>query len=254
MSLFKTRGNWRRGGFTLVELLVVIGIIAALIAILLPVLAKARVQAVQLKCASNQRQLLQACNQYCNEHRGYGPVCTYNDDASGQWISWFNRPFLGQYIQNKAETVEYDNTTTVIACPAYLTAGYMTPGMSRSDTGIGINVWDGAQVSRSTGLGPQVKWASFRRPTQLVIFSDVVTGSSWSAFYADQPWPGSGRDWLGNPAAVVSYRHGDYANVAFADGHVESFRGAANDPGSLTQNVGLDAAYRSGLVFYKALN
>jgi prepilin-type N-terminal cleavage/methylation domain-containing protein len=60
----------KRSGFTLVELLVVIGIIVALLAILLPALAAARESARRVKCLSNVRQLTAAWLMYAQEHRG----------------------------------------------------------------------------------------------------------------------------------------------------------------------------------------
>jgi prepilin-type N-terminal cleavage/methylation domain-containing protein/prepilin-type processing-associated H-X9-DG protein len=181
-------------GFTLVELLVVIGIIALLISVLLPALQGARKSAQTIKCAAAMRDIGNAVQMYTQENKGYmpplrtnGSAYTLGDDtlAAGQCY-WFN--FLAKYLTKtkvgRAATADRDSVEArrniFWSCPAW--NGYITTlagagGLVREQPGIGWNAFpeftasfpeDGAELGEGGTYGAYVgapsspdKWATF---------------------------------------------------------------------------------------------
>jgi prepilin-type N-terminal cleavage/methylation domain-containing protein/prepilin-type processing-associated H-X9-DG protein len=75
-----------RRAFSLIELLVVIGIIGVLVALLLPAIQAARESARRTQCANNMRQIGIAVINYCDVHQGLFPRTTHDSESKKAWI------------------------------------------------------------------------------------------------------------------------------------------------------------------------
>ena len=161
----------KRKAFTLVELLVVIGIIALLISILLPALAKARYQANLILCGSNLRQLGLAMNMYANENKGVIPLGYWWGNSAnnlynlngGQGLS-----FLG--VLNPARDTNPASSSLIRAFYCPLQTDDRVKYNTRQD-----NPWPAVTSTGwwgNTYLGFGVRPVGYQKPSQWVSASD----------------------------------------------------------------------------------
>ena len=112
----------RARGFTLVELLVVIGIIAVLVSILLPAMQKAREHSRRAQCASNLRQIGNGIQMYAGEFKGRIPIGFYDGNMNMMWAyqvwSGSQPTGLGLLVEGR-----YMDQPLVYYCPTNLEPG-----------------------------------------------------------------------------------------------------------------------------------
>ncbi len=192
----------RRKAFTLVELLVVIGIISVLIAMLLPALQKARAAAVALNCASNMRQAGIALAMYQHDNKGFLPL------PSSDMLVWQHRLF--KYIGGERP---YER----ICCPM------IDKEINGASTlTFGLNV-----VLVEFNLTMYKKTDRLKNTSKIILVADTKVRTPRLAL---NPWNSSfelmPKDNYPYTAYIMSgiadYRHSKKANVLYLDRHVSA--------------------------------
>ena len=268
-----------RLGFTLVELLVVIGIIAVLVGILLPVLGGARKKARQIKCLSNIRQLGIANQMYMNEFQDWnipygwgwtqnGPQAPQltppNPPASCARAGWGNLDTLAKFYHSPNP----GNGLFPIAaiCPdATLALTYSTSYNDENGYNIGMSYgmnttqldtgWPAAGDPANGNVGPPTYFSGWARqrvvaPAEKIQFIDaigsVATGGT-PPYTTRYFLPGYGESYYTDPqltntiSNIVCYRHSSGANALFFDGHAEwlTYTALECDPTNPATNLNL---------------
>jgi len=237
----------QRRAFTLVELLVVIGIIAVLIGILLPTLNKARRQAYISTCLSNQRQLVIAMIMYCQENKQTFPggvgwanidgVATYFGPFGGagnaglaDWDHSIRNPWACNRDEKLGPTwlAKYvKESRRVSACPEDIdfkeTGGSLV--MNRTSYWYPNSlqwkpkeIWNPFRIINKTVPQEPQKLTQVRYAAQKVVIIDRMTYHN-GRFLVDSdraPYPNTPGQALNN----TNIKH-VYVNAGCADGHVE---------------------------------
>jgi prepilin-type N-terminal cleavage/methylation domain-containing protein/prepilin-type processing-associated H-X9-DG protein len=245
-------------GFTVVELLVVVGIIAVLIAILLPSLSKAREQAKRVACASNVRQFCQALIMAANENKGR---LMDVGNVNGQWDDSGNT-----YKNNEVQVIHpaardaliqrYGMTRKIFFCPSnlYMDTDYNWCRPDKQDFGFVVFVMFGGLTTLGlTKNDPKLK-AAFpgtifeEVPVDVQLFPTKVGQKSfYPVLVADivrsyQNVLAPSNHCVGSdPTGFMPQGKGG-ANVGYIDGHVEWH--AQNDLGQT------DPAYKGKRQMY----
>jgi prepilin-type N-terminal cleavage/methylation domain-containing protein/prepilin-type processing-associated H-X9-DG protein len=229
-------------GFTLVELLVVIGIIAVLVGILLPALSKARESGNAAKCLSNLRQMAAGVVMYANANKGHCPPTSAGnkkfdiDDTHMNWTvasRWYggaynpsnqNSPDVtnGTFYEKASTLADYWGKANSGGCPTFLYAEtILRPGYG--NTAYAYSDFAGKSPD-NTLVGRKI--SKFKNPATKAMFWDSARLASGKLDRV--PW---GYPTTGNPGPNpdqnepnVHARHNNLANVAFFDGHAESVR------------------------------
>lgn len=231
----------RPRGFTLVELLVVIGIIALLIGILMPVLGKARDSARTVACLSNLKQIVAAAQMYSAENKGY--VIPYQTPRAGHWS---NICVDNGYLNAAgASTAAYSSTSpqtnTVFFCPSgnmdrisQDLANNQTIPFSRTDersmmgyphtspnSGIILHVWYGMNADEGSSMTSGAPARRIQAATDRLTTMNMVRKSSETVFFFD----GLVYHMMEMNGNRISARHGKrtQTNIAFFDGHAQTF-------------------------------